>query len=46
VTSGRDPFSKQLRERKVVPMAPGRRERWIAIYPSAITGRSFRRSQA
>ena len=45
VTSGRDPFSTQLRERKVVPMAPGRRERWIAIYPSAISGRRFSRSQ-
>lgn len=46
VTSGRDPFSTQLRERKVVPLAPGRRERWIAIYPSAISGRRFSRSQA
>lgn len=46
VTSGRDPFSTQLRERKVVPLAPGRRERWIAIYPSAITGRRFHRSHA
>jgi uncharacterized protein len=46
VTAGRDPFSKQLRDQRVVPLAPGRRERWIAIYPSAITGRKFRRSQA
>jgi hypothetical protein len=46
VTSGRDPFSRQLRARNIVPLAPGRRERWIAIYPSAITGRRFRRSQA
>jgi hypothetical protein len=43
VTAGNDPFSKALRGRKVVPLAPGRRERWIAIYPSSITGRRFRR---
>jgi hypothetical protein len=41
VTAGGDPYSESLRERKVVPMAPGRRERWIAIYPSSITGRRF-----
>lgn len=41
VTRGIDPFSKALRERKVVPLAPGKRERWIAIYPSVITGRRF-----
>ena len=44
VTAGNDPFSKALRDRKVIPLAPGRRERWIAIYPSSITGRRFRRS--
>jgi len=44
VTAGSDPFSKSLRERKVVPLAPGRRERWMAVYPSSITGRRFRRS--
>jgi nitroimidazol reductase NimA-like FMN-containing flavoprotein (pyridoxamine 5'-phosphate oxidase superfamily) len=42
VTSGRDPFSKALRDRHVVPLAPGRRERWIAIYPAVMTGRRFR----
>ena len=42
VTQGDDPFSRSLRERKVVPLAPGRRERWIAIYPAQITGRRFR----
>ncbi|HET9410814.1 MAG TPA: pyridoxamine 5'-phosphate oxidase family protein [Candidatus Dormibacteraeota bacterium] len=42
VTGGIDPFSKALRERKVVPLAPGKRERWIAIYPAVITGRRFR----
>lgn len=41
VTAGRDPYSVALRERKVIPLAPGRRERWIAIYPSKITGRRF-----
>lgn len=45
VTRGIDPFSKALRERKVVPLAPGKRERWIAIYPAAITGRRFRARQ-
>ncbi|HET7465345.1 MAG TPA: pyridoxamine 5'-phosphate oxidase family protein [Candidatus Dormibacteraeota bacterium] len=45
VTAGNDPFSKALRERKVVPLAPGRRERWVAIYPSSVTGRKFTRSQ-
>jgi uncharacterized protein len=50
VTGGNDPFSRALRERNVVPLAPGKRERWIAIYPAVITGRRFRsrnaRSQA
>lgn len=44
VTAGNDPFSKSLRERNVVPLAPGRRERWMAVYPSSVTGRRFRRS--
>jgi nitroimidazol reductase NimA-like FMN-containing flavoprotein (pyridoxamine 5'-phosphate oxidase superfamily) len=42
VTSGTDPFSKALRDRNVVPLAPGKRERWIAIYPALVTGRRFR----
>ena len=41
VSSGIDPFSKALRERNVVPLAPGKRERWMAIYPATITGRRF-----
>jgi len=45
VTAGNDPFSKSLRERKVVPLAPGRRERWLAVYPSSMTGRRFRRER-
>lgn len=44
VTAGNDPFSQSLRKHYVVPLAPGRRERWMAVYPSSITGRRFRRS--
>jgi uncharacterized protein len=44
VTTGIDPFSAALRERRVFPLAPGEREQWIAIYPSEITGRRFRRA--
>ena len=43
VTTGIDPFAAALRERPVVPLAPGARERWIAIYPSQISGRRFGR---
>jgi hypothetical protein len=43
VTEGADPYSRSLRQRNVVPLAPGRRARWIAIYPKQITGRRFRR---
>jgi hypothetical protein len=42
ITSGIDPFATALRSRPVVPLAPGAREYWIAIYPSQITGRRFR----
>jgi hypothetical protein len=42
VTEGADPYSRSLRERNVVPLAPGRRARWVAIYPKRITGRRFR----
>jgi nitroimidazol reductase NimA-like FMN-containing flavoprotein (pyridoxamine 5'-phosphate oxidase superfamily) len=41
VTSGEDPYSNALRQCKVKPLAPGKREHWIAIYPSEITGRRF-----
>ncbi|HET6309664.1 MAG TPA: pyridoxamine 5'-phosphate oxidase family protein [Candidatus Nitrosotalea sp.] len=41
VTVGTDPFSRALRARNVMPLAPGKREHWIAIYPSEITGRTF-----
>lgn len=43
VTTGIDPFSAALRERTIFPLAPGVRERWIAVYPSEISGRRFRR---
>jgi nitroimidazol reductase NimA-like FMN-containing flavoprotein (pyridoxamine 5'-phosphate oxidase superfamily) len=42
VSSGIDPFSAALREHPVFPLAPGSRERWIAIYPAEISGRRFR----
>jgi hypothetical protein len=42
VTVGTDPFSAALRGLAVEPLAPGRREHWIAIYPAEITGRKFR----
>ena len=41
VTTGEDPFSKALRKCRVRPLAPGKREHLIAIYPSEITGRRF-----
>lgn len=44
VTTGIDPFSATLRTRKVSPQAPGKRDRWIAIYPSEISGRRFHRT--
>lgn len=41
ITSGLDPFAEALRSRPVVPLAPGAREQWLAVYPSEITGRRF-----
>jgi len=41
VTPGVDPFAAALRSRPVVPLAPGERDYWIAIYPATITGRRF-----
>ena len=43
ITSGIDPFAMALRSRRVVPLAPGVREYWIAVYPGEITGRRFQR---
>ncbi len=42
VTSARDPFSEALRERPVLPLAPGTHDHLIAIYPAEMTGRRFR----
>jgi nitroimidazol reductase NimA-like FMN-containing flavoprotein (pyridoxamine 5'-phosphate oxidase superfamily) len=44
VTSGTNPFEATLRTRNVWPLAPGEHDHWIAIYPSEITGRRFRRA--
>jgi nitroimidazol reductase NimA-like FMN-containing flavoprotein (pyridoxamine 5'-phosphate oxidase superfamily) len=44
VTEGKDPFAAALRSRGVWPLAPGEREHWIAIYPSELSGRRFRRT--
>ena len=43
ITRGIDPFATALRSRPVIPLAPGAREVWIAVYPAEITGRRFRR---
>ena len=42
ITRGLDPFAAALRARPVIPLAPGKREYWIAVYPSEISGRRFR----
>ena len=41
VTDGVDVFSRDLRQSNVVPVAPGKRELWMALFPSEITGRRF-----
>lgn len=43
ITRGIDPFAAELRTQPVIPLAPGAREVWIAVYPSEISGRRFRR---
>lgn len=43
ITGAIDPFAEALRRTPVVPLAPGAREYWIAIYPAEITGRRLRR---
>lgn len=42
ITSGLDPFSAAFRSLPVFPLAPGKRECWIAVYPSGVSGRRFR----
>jgi nitroimidazol reductase NimA-like FMN-containing flavoprotein (pyridoxamine 5'-phosphate oxidase superfamily) len=43
ITQGIDPVATALLRTEVVPLAPGAREHWMAVYPSEITGRRFRR---
>lgn len=43
IKTGVDRFAVALRSHRVVPLAPGAREYWMAVYPSEITGRRFRR---
>jgi uncharacterized protein len=43
VTGALDQFAAALRNLPVYPLAPGEREQWIAVYPSEISGRRFRR---
>ena len=42
ITSGLDPYAAALRNLPAVPLAPGKREFWIAVYPSEVSGRRFR----
>lgn len=46
ITRATDQFSKALRSRELVPLAPGTRERWIAIFAAEVTGRRFSRAPA
>lgn len=43
ITGAIDPFAEALRRRPVVPLAPGAREFWMAVYPAEVTGRRFSR---
>jgi nitroimidazol reductase NimA-like FMN-containing flavoprotein (pyridoxamine 5'-phosphate oxidase superfamily) len=42
ITEALDPDSVEARRQLVRPMAPGQRDRWVAIRPDEITGRRFR----
>jgi len=42
ITDAIDQDSLEVRRRLVRPMAPGQRDRWVAIRPDEITGRRFR----
>jgi nitroimidazol reductase NimA-like FMN-containing flavoprotein (pyridoxamine 5'-phosphate oxidase superfamily) len=44
ITDSAEPLAIRLREKRVVPLAPGAHERWMAIYSSNISGRRFRTS--
>src|SRR5262244_4540597 len=39
ITGGLDTYAVALRSHPVVPLAPGKRERWLAIYPTETSGR-------
>jgi hypothetical protein len=41
VTDADDPLALQLRNLPVITWAPGRRDRWFAVVPVAITGREL-----
>jgi nitroimidazol reductase NimA-like FMN-containing flavoprotein (pyridoxamine 5'-phosphate oxidase superfamily) len=42
ITSALDRLSERLRELVVEPMAPGERQRWVAVMRHEISGRRFR----
>jgi len=42
ITNALDHDSVEARHQLVQPMAPGQRDRWVAIQPDEITGRRFR----
>ena len=42
ITDALDHDSVEARRQLVQPMAPGQRDRWVAIRPDEITGRRFR----
>jgi uncharacterized protein len=44
ITDSAEPLAIRLREKPVMPLAPGAHERWMAVYSSNITGRRFRTS--
>lgn len=42
ITHALDGYALSLRAQPLVPLAPGKRERWLAIYPAQVSGRRFR----
>ena len=41
ITGALDKYAHELRSHPIVPLAPGTREYWLAIYPSEVSGRRF-----
>jgi nitroimidazol reductase NimA-like FMN-containing flavoprotein (pyridoxamine 5'-phosphate oxidase superfamily) len=41
ITDADDPLASQLRKLPVITWAPGRRDRWFAVVPAAVTGREL-----